>query len=145
MTTRFWEKPLQELSDDEWEQLCDGCGRCCLKKLQDEETNEVVFTRVVCRYLDQETSHCGCYSDRTHLVPDCLDVKAMDIAAATWMPSTCAYRLRHEGKPLAKWHPLIAGSHEAMLAEGIVLGGRAISEDYVHPDGYDEHIVKWVD
>ena len=78
-------------------------------------------------------------------MPDCLDVKAMDIASATWMPATCAYRLRHEGKPLFDWHPLVTGSRDAMINAGISLSGRAISEEYVHPDGYDEHIVRWVE
>lgn len=144
MAERFWEKPLAELSDTQWEQLCDGCGRCCLKKLQDEDTDELLYTRVMCRYLEQDSGRCACYTERTRLVPDCLDVRAMDIAEAEWMPSTCAYRLRFEGKPLAAWHPLIAGSRRKMEEEGIALGGRAISEEYVHPDGLDEHVVRWV-
>ena len=78
-------------------------------------------------------------------MPDCLELEAMDIAAATWMPATCAYRLRHENKPLFDWHPLLTGSRDAMRSAGISLSGRAISEEYVHPDGYDEHIVRWVE
>tara|TARA_Y100000385_G_scaffold261690_1_gene292659 strand:+ start:155 stop:610 length:456 start_codon:yes stop_codon:yes gene_type:complete len=141
----FWHKPLAELSEAEWESLCDGCGRCCLKKLMDDETEEIVHTRVVCKHHDQDTGGCGCYQTRTDLVPDCLDVKAMDIASATWMPATCAYRLRHAGKPLFAWHPLLTGSRDAMITAGISLSGRAISEEYVHLDGYDEHIVRWVE
>jgi len=141
----FWHKPLGELSETEWERLCDGCGRCCLKKLMDDETEEIVHTRVVCKHHDQNTGGCGCYQTRTDLVPECLDVKAMDIASATWMPATCAYRLRHEGKPLFDWHPLLTGSRDAMISAGISLSGRAISEEYVHPDGYDEHIVRRVE
>jgi uncharacterized cysteine cluster protein YcgN (CxxCxxCC family) len=144
MITPFWEKPLPSLSPQEWEQLCDGCGRCCLKQLQDEDSGEVVATRVVCQFHDQETGFCGCYESRTQKVPECLDVAQMDIAAATWMPKTCAYRLRHEGKPLLQWHPLISGSRDAMNEAGITLGGRAVSEEFVHPDGYEEHIVRWV-
>ena len=141
----FWHKPLGELSETEWERLCDVCVRCCLTKLMDDETEEIVHTRVVCKHHDQNTGGCGCYQTRTDLVPDCLDVKAMDIASATWMPATCAYRLRHEGKPLFDWHPLLTGSRDAMISAGISLSGRAISEEYVHPDGYDEHIVRWVE
>ena len=141
----FWHKPLGELSETEWERLCDGCGRCCLKRLMDDETEEIVHTRVVCKHHDQDTGGCGCYQTRTNLVPDCLELEAMDIAAATWMPATCAYRLRHENKPLFDWHPLLTGSRDAMRSAGISLSGRAISEEYVHPDGYDEHIVRWVE
>ena len=141
----FWHKPLGELSETEWERLCDGCGRCCLKKLMDDETEEIVHTRVVCKHHDQDTGGCGCYQTRTDLVPDCLDGKARDIASATWMPVSCFYRLRHEGKPLFDWHPLLAGSRDGMISAGISLSGRAISEESVHPHGYDEHIVRWVD
>ncbi len=144
MPSHFWEKPLNELSSEEWELLCDGCGRCCLKKFEDEDTDELIYTRIVCQYLDQSTGLCGCYPDRRKLVPDCLNVNEMDISTASWMPSTCAYRLRFEGKPLADWHPLISGSRDAMLEEGIALGGRAISEEYVHPEGYEEHVIRWV-
>lgn len=141
---KFWELPLHELTASEWEALCDGCGRCCLKKLTDEAEREVHFTRVVCRYFEQSSSRCGCYAQRTQLVPDCLDVKHMDIGSSNWMPDTCAYRLRFEGKPLYDWHPLLAGSRARMDAAGIGLAGRVVSEEYVHEDGYDEHIIRWV-
>lgn len=141
----FWEKPLQALSASEWESLCDGCGRCCLKKLTNARANRVKFTRVICRYFEQESHRCQCYGERTELVPDCLNVKDMDIGSSNWMPNTCAYRLRFEGKPLYDWHPLIAGSREPMAAAGISVGGRAVSEEYVHEDGYEEHIIRWVE
>ncbi len=144
MKERFWDKPLQELDAQEWEALCDGCGKCCLKKLQDTETGEVQFTRVVCHLFDQETSRCTRYSQRSSLVPDCLDVKKLDIGEIDWMPSTCAYRLRFHGEPLPEWHPLLTGSRDAMEAAGIRVAGRIISEQYVHPDGYEEHVVNWV-
>ncbi len=141
----FWDKPLQELSASEWESLCDGCGRCCLKKLQDEADESVHWSRVVCRYFDESTHRCSCYQSRSELVPDCLDVKRMDILANLhWMPDTCAYRMRAEGKPLAAWHPLRSGSREAMEEAGIPIGGRVLSEEYVHPDGYQEHIIRWI-
>jgi len=144
ISNRFWEKPLDELNAVEWEALCDGCGRCCLTKLTDESEEIVEFTRIVCRYFAKETGRCTCYEDRTTLVPDCLNVKHMDMSTINWMPDTCAYRLRFEGKPLYKWHPLIAGSRDLMDSRGITLGERVISEQYVHEDSYEEHIIRWV-
>lgn len=141
----FWEQPLSELNEFEWEQLCDGCGRCCLKKLQDDESGETVYTRVVCRYFDSESSRCSCYDRRTVLVPDCVEVKQVDASAFAWMPATCAYRLRFEGKPLYNWHPLIAGSRQAMELAGITVKDRTISEQFVHAEGYEEHIIRWVE
>lgn len=142
----FWEKPLNELDDREWEQLCDGCGRCCLKKLEDEDSGEMAWTRIVCQYYDQGSGQCQCYEERSRLVPDCLNVKRMDIMANShWMPDTCAYRLRANGQPLPDWHPLLTGSRQAMIAAGIAVSGRVISEQHVHPDGYEEHIIRWVE
>jgi uncharacterized protein len=141
----FWEKSLSSLSDEEWEALCDGCGRCCLKKVVDDETEQTHYTRVVCRYFREESSDCGCYKDRRELVPDCLNVREMDLVKTKWMPSTCAYRLRFDGKPLFDWHPLIAGGRDMMDELEISISGRAVSEEYVHPEGLDEHVIKWVE
>lgn len=141
---KFWEKPLTELNQKEWEKLCDGCGRCCLKKFSDFESEEVVYTRIICRYFVEGSSSCACYSERTELVPDCLDVRLMDLKTTSWMPDTCAYRLRFENKPLFDWHPLIAGSRNKMTAAGIGVSGRIISEEHVHPDGFEEHAIRWV-
>ena len=140
----FWEKPLAELNPEEWEALCDGCGQCCLKKFQDTDSDDVLFTRVVCRLYDQGKGRCTRYSERTTLVPQCLDVKKMDMDNSNWMPASCAYRLRHEGKPLPHWHPLLTGSREEMEKQGIAISGRAVSEDHVHPQGYHEHVIRWV-
>jgi len=145
LSEKFWEKPLGDLDDKEWEALCDGCGRCCLKKLQDESDNSIHWTRIVCRYFDENTHQCTCYESRSELVPDCLNVKRMDILAnLAWMPATCAYRLRAEAKPLPDWHPLLTGSREAIEEAGIQIGGSVLSEEYVHPEGYQEHVIKWV-
>jgi len=141
---KFWELPLDELNPEEWEGLCDGCGRCCLKKFADEDSNDVSYTRVVCRYFDEKTSSCGCYQTRTELVPDCLDVREMNLQKSTWMPDTCAYKLRFNGEELFDWHPLLAGSKKKMEAEGLLLKDRVISEEYVHPDGFEEHLILWV-
>ena len=125
--------------------LCDHCGRCCLKKLQDEDTDEIFWTRIVCRFHDNDNSRCNCYDTRSTEVPDCLDVRTMDLTQLRWMPPTCAYRLRMEEKPLKPWHPLIAGSSRAMEQAGISLGGKTLSEDHVHELGYHEHIIRWVE
>ena len=140
----FWEKPLSELTATQWELLCDGCGRCCLKKFADDDSDEIIYTRIVCRYFEQDSHSCTCYKDRTDLVPECLDVKKMDIQAVNWMPDTCAYRLRFHNEPLFDWHPLLAGSREKMESGGIGIGGKVISEEYVHPEGFEEHIIRWV-
>lgn len=141
----FWELPLDQLTQNEWELLCDGCGRCCLKKLQDPDSSELAWTRVICRYYDQQRAQCGCYQERTQRVPECLDVRRMKLLQNLhWMPATCAYRLRAEGRSLYPWHPLLAGSATAMEQAGITVAGRVLSEDHVHPEGLDEHIIRWV-
>lgn len=141
---KFWELPLAELNGSEWEALCDGCGRCCLKKLADEDSAEIVYTRVVCRYFDEPKSSCTCYEQRTQRVPDCLDVRSMDLPGSDWMPDSCAYKLRSQGRSLFDWHPLLAGSRAKMEAAGIPIQGRVISEEHVHPEGFEEHIIRWV-
>ncbi|MDH7943179.1 YcgN family cysteine cluster protein [Pseudohongiella sp. SYSU M77423] len=140
----FWERPLETLNRAEWEALCDGCARCCQKKLQDED-GELWYTRVVCRLLDQQACSCTAYGNRQVLVPDCL-VLDMDVLAKSldWIPGTCAYKLRYQGKPLPSWHPLLTGSSEAMLEQGIKVTGRVLSEEYVHEDGLEEHVIRWV-
>jgi uncharacterized protein len=142
---KFWELPIEELSSKEWEQLCDGCGRCCLKKIQDEETTELYWTRVSCRYLDEASCQCTNYEQRTTLVPTCLNVKEMYRQNSTWMPSTCAYRLRAENKSLFSWHPLLTGTRETVESAGISVKLKTLSEENVHPDGYAEHIITWVE
>ena len=142
---RFWELPLDQLDVQEWEQLCDGCGRCCLKKLEDPDTAELAWTRVICRYYDEHEARCSCYQERTRLVPECLDVRHMELMRNLhWMPATCAYRLRAEGKALYEWHPLLSGSRDAMEEAGISVVGRVLSEEHVHPEGLDEHLIRWV-
>ena len=105
---RYWERvPLKNLTPREWEALCDGCGKCCLNKLEDADTGEVELTRVACRLLDSETCRCGQYDIRKTLVPECVVLTPENISKnAYWMPETCAYRLLYEGKPLYDWHPL---------------------------------------
>lgn len=144
--SEWWQdKPLEELNTEQWEALCDGCARCCLHKLEDEDTQEVHYTGIRCRYLDEENCRCGDYPNRSTLVPHCIDLAGKDCAELHWLPSTCAYRLRALGKPLADWHYLVCGDRDAVHRAGISIRGRAVSDEYVHPDGYDEHIISWVE
>ena len=143
---RFWEqKSLAQMSDSEWESLCDGCARCCLHKLEDADTREVYYTGVRCRYLKEDSCRCSDYPRRSELMSNCIDLKRHDVAALHWLPSTCAYRLLSEGRPLYDWHPLVSGSPESVHEAGISIRGRAVSDEFVHPDGYDEHIIHWVE
>ncbi len=126
---RFWEaKTLTEMSREEWESLCDGCARCCLIKLEDEESGELCTTSVVCRYLEIEQCRCSVYNERTRLVPDCLQVTQENVSELYWMPQSCAYRLLTEGKSLPEWHPLISGSSKSVHESGIAVSGFAVSE-----------------
>lgn len=143
---QFWQdKTLAELSQSEWEALCDGCGKCCLAKLEDEDTGEIMFTRVACRLLDTASCQCTDYSNRLREVHDCLQLSADKVATIAWLPETCAYKLREQGLPLHSWHPLVSGSSQSVHEAGVSVRGRVIAEKYVHPDGLEEHIVTWVD
>lgn len=137
--------PLEELNNEQWEALCDGCARCCLHKLEDEDSGEIAYTRVRCRYLDEESCRCSDYERRSVLVPECIHLSPDTAQDLAWLPSTCAYRLRANGEPLASWHPLVSGSRTSVHEAGISIRGRVLSDEYVHPDGYDEHVVHWVE
>ena len=144
-TERFWEtKSLTELSEPEWESLCDGCARCCLHKLEDEDTGELHFTRLACRQLDIDHSRCRDYPRRFALVPDCLKLHADDKATLQWLPSSCAYRRVSEGRGLPAWHPLITGDPDSVHRAGRSVRGRAISEDWVPEEDWEDHIIRWV-
>ena len=142
---RFWEeKPLAQLSREEWESLCDGCARCCLIKLEDEDDATIYTTSIVCRNRDLENSHCGCYAERTTLVPECLQVTPENANKLAWMPQSCSYRLLAEGRPLPDWHPLISGNRESVHAAGISVRNFALSEAEV-PDEeqWQEYIIDY--
>lgn len=146
MSERFWETvALQDMTEKQWESLCDSCGKCCLHKLQDEDSDELYYTKVVCRYMDQEACNCTEYSQRQILVPDCVKLSPDNLNDLDWMPNTCAYRLLNEGKPLPDWHHLVSGSKSTVHTAGVSVRGRCLSEEYVHPDGLEEHIVNWVE
>ena len=125
----FWERiPLAEMSEDQWESLCDGCGRCCLHKLENEETGEIFNTQVSCKLLSTETARCSQYQDRKLFVPDCITLKPENIGSFGFLPETCAYRLLEEGKPLYSWHPLVSGDPETVHQEGISVRGKCTRE-----------------
>ncbi|AWF80052.1 YcgN family cysteine cluster protein [Microbulbifer sp. A4B17] len=142
----FWRrKTLEQMNRSEWEQLCDGCGRCCLHSLEDEDTGEVYLTNVACRLLDTHSCQCSKYSQRKAHVPGCIQLRIEDIAEFDWLPLTCAYRSLAEGRPLADWHPLVSGDPESVHRAGISVHGRVVSEESVHPDDMEDHIVSWVE
>jgi uncharacterized cysteine cluster protein YcgN (CxxCxxCC family) len=142
----WWhDKALLDLSVAEWEALCDGCAKCCLHKLEDEDTGDVHYTKVRCRHLQEKTCRCSDYSNRSKMVANCIDLRAADWKNLDWLPRTCAYRLRAHGEQLPEWHPLISASDQSVHLAGVSIRGRAISDEYVHPDGFDEHIVRWVE
>lgn len=142
--TPFWEKSLDQLTREEWEALCDGCGLCCLHKLEDDESGEVFYTAVACRLLDLTTCRCRHYRHRRRLVSDCLVLDAGDPAPLEWLPRSCAYRLRSAGKPLPRWHPLLTGNRESPRAAGVAACAFAVSEDRLRdPDDIQEYVIEW--
>lgn len=140
----FWKtKKLSEMTTEEWESLCDNCGKCCLHKLEDEETGAIAFTNVACNLINLKTCRCTRYSERTRLVPECLDLKQHDFAEYNWLPSTCAYRLLSDGKELPVWHPLLSGSAHSVRRAGVSISSYAVKESQV--DDLEDHIIEWLD
>lgn len=145
LETRFWEhKSLDEMNREEWEALCDGCGRCCLLKIEDQDSCELFYTNVICEYHDNEKGCCTHYRDRSLLVPDCIKVTPEVARMEKWLPDSCAYRLLAEGRPLFDWHPLISGNKDSVYKAGMSVRDKVISEQYVHPDELPEHLVHWL-
>ena len=139
---KFWEtKKLHEMSTEEWESLCDNCGKCCLHKLEDEDTGEIFFTSVVCNLIELQTCRCTHYQDRCQLVPECIDLKQHDFAEYTWLPNTCAYRLLIDGKSLPAWHPLISGDPNSVHEAGISIRSYAMKEHDI--ENLEDHIIEW--
>jgi len=136
----FWEQPLETLDRAQWEALCDGCGKCCLHKVEDADTGEVYPTNVACRLLDRETARCANYRHRRAFVPDCLRLTPAKLRTIQWLPSTCAYVRRARGEPLPDWHYLVCGDREAVHREGHSVRGWTISETLA--GDLEQHIVE---
>ncbi|MDH5484820.1 MAG: YcgN family cysteine cluster protein [Gammaproteobacteria bacterium] len=143
MELPFWKtKSLSEMATNEWESLCDGCGQCCLIKLEDDETFDVYVTNVACRLLDIETCRCRDYEHRLQRVPICLSLTPEKVDEFKWLPETCAYRLLSEGKELLSWHPLLCNNNNAIHEAGISVCDFAQSEEHIHPDQLHEHVIE---
>lgn len=140
---RFWELPLKALTREEWEALCDGCGKCCLNKLEYEDTGALAFTCVGCKLLDTHSARCMSYANRHDYVPNCVVLTPRKIPQIRhWLPRTCAYRLRHEGKPLPDWHPLITGDAESVHAAGMSVRGWAVSETEIPEEDWEDYVIE---
>ena len=130
MSDPFWQTtPLERMTAEQWESLCDGCGKCCLEKFEDEENGRIVYSRVACQLLDLRTCRCRDYDNRARLMPDCVTLVPEVLRNPTWLPETCAYRLLAEGKPLPAWHPLITADPSSVAAAGQSVRGRVVSPE----------------
>lgn len=140
----FWTLPLERLTRSQWEKLCDGCGRCCLVKLEDEDTGAIHHTNVGCDLLDPATGRCRDYAKRKVKVPDCVRLSVSALKSIAWLPPTCAYRLRADGKDLPDWHPLLTGDPDSVHRAGVSVRGRvAASETEVETEDLPQFIVLW--
>ncbi len=140
----FWRvKTLDEMTPAEWESLCDGCGRCCLNKLEDWDTGAIAWTNVGCRLLDGESCRCRDYANRFETVPDCVQLTPDEVRTLPWLPPSCGYRLVAEGKDLFPWHPLVSGDPESVHTAGVSVRGRTISEEGMELADYEDHLVTW--
>lgn len=140
----FWEqKTLAEMTAREWESLCDGCGKCCMSKLIDDDTDEIYYTTVACRLFDPDTCRCSDYKNRQKKVSDCVKLTPENVGDIAWLPTTCAYRLLNEGKPLFDWHPLVSGDPESVHKADISMreSVTAFEQDMTHDGEYLDHLV----
>lgn len=139
MQNRFWDnKKLSDFTEEEWESVCTNCGRCCLIKLQDDDTEEIYYTDVVCRYFDQQNCRCSEYAKRCQLVPACLKLTPQNIDQISWMPQECAYRRLKDSRGLPDWHPLLTGKNDSSHS----IKDHCISEDLVSEDQLEDHIIE---
>ena len=144
--SKFWNtKALNEMTVSEWESLCDGCGRCCLHKLEDIDTGLFYYTNVACRLLDRHSCRCRSYAARKSIVADCLDLSQSGGEQFDWLPASCAYRRLHNGQPLPWWHPLVSGDPGTVHAAGVSVRGRTVDEQQVSSDQLEAHIIDWIE
>ena len=143
-TTPFWkQKNLTEMTPAEWESLCDGCAKCCLYRLEDEDTRAVYYTNVHCRLLNTDTARCTDYANRSTRVSDCITITPKVLEDPYWLPKTCAYRLLAEGRDLPDWHPLISGDPQSVVRAGQRVCGRTVCED--DADALENHLIDWIE
>ena len=144
MTDRFWETvKLEDMTVDQWEAVCDGCAKCCLLKLEDEDSGEIAYTRLHCKLLDSETCKCADYENRKTHVPDCVILTPKSVSELKWMPKSCAYKVLHEGGRLPDWHHLLSGDKDAVHAKGQSIKGRTVSEETVLEEDQIDWIIDW--
>jgi len=138
----FWkEKTLSDMSDDEWESLCDGCGHCCVWKFEDEDSSEILYTDIRCKLFDDNTCQCTDYKQRSALVPECMNIRTFSDQQFNWLPTTCAYRLRHEGKPLFPWHHLICHDKNAVHQAEVSLQNKTVCGEHFTEEDIIRHII----
>ncbi len=148
MRAQFWTLPLTELTHQEWEGLCDGCGKCCLHKLEDEADGAVYYTAIACEQLDLNSCRCTNYAARAELVPDCIDIRngyqgsSYDLSD---LPASCSYRLRAQDQQLPDWHPLICGENLSIHSHNKSVQGKVLSAANVHEDEFEDHIIRWIE
>lgn len=139
----FWlHKTLSEMTPEEWESLCDGCGLCCMVRLEDEDTGEIALTRLSCRYLDKDTCRCTDYPNRSRNVPGCITLRPEVVASLAWLPESCAYRLVDQGAPLPSWHPLLTNDPESVHKAGISKRALLLSEEMVAEEEWEDYIIE---
>jgi uncharacterized cysteine cluster protein YcgN (CxxCxxCC family) len=142
---QFWKtKPLDGMTTSEWESLCDGCGQCCLIKLEDEDTGDIAVTRLSCKLLEIGSCRCSDYANRQAHVHDCVKLTPEAVKTLKWLPKTCGYRLVAEGRDLFWWHPLVSGREETVHEAGISIRGVAIAETKFKPERFPDHIIEWL-
>jgi len=142
----FWEqKSLNEMTTAEWESVCDGCGRCCLHKLEEEDSGDIYYTAVACRYLDQDSCQCRDYAQREINVSECVVLEPGKLTEWHWLPSSCAYRRLAENRGLADWHPLVSGDKNSVHRAGISVRGRTVAESHVSTEALEDYIIEWVE
>ncbi|VAW91069.1 UPF0260 protein YcgN [hydrothermal vent metagenome] len=144
MSDSFWEsKTLDEMSEQEWESLCDGCGRCCLIKLEDDETQELFYTNISCKLLDSSECRCTDYQHRVQKASGCVVLRPYNKALYEQLPASCAYRRLSQSEKLEAWHPLLSNSNQSVHIANISVRDKVISQEYVHEDDWQEHIIEF--